>query len=452
MRIRTTGIVLAILLGTRGDLLSQSLARSWLYGFGAGTQQLYSDFEHTGYGFGVEGLAGYRFSSRLGATLAAGYGTLPFKIGLPHPTTGTLILTPFESNMFYGDLLFDYEILNQGKLHPYVALGIGGINFKNLQDGKRYNDASGILGAGLRWLIRPNMALNFRGAFHLTTGDDLDPQNGVAQGGLLPDIRNDAYFTGRIGLTFVRGFGQDSQEEELFAETALVEESDSGSGFMDTIGGLDATSGEDQPASSGSNQSGDMQEFIRLRSLKDELNQEIEAKEREISSLQSTLEERKGRLRTKEGDVGHVSAVTNSTAPAEHSEATTNWAPGSTATFSLAYQEALTSLRAKRFQDAIELFEQLTREFPTHALVSYCYYWSGEAYFGAGNHQAALEAFTKVLQYSMSLKRDNALLLMGECYVQLNRREDARETFNRLIKEHPSSEFVSKAEEHLNKI
>ncbi|MCE7945374.1 MAG: hypothetical protein DYG95_27735, partial [Chlorobi bacterium CHB1] len=42
--------------------------------------------------------------------------------------------------------------------------------------------------------------------------------------------------------------------------------------------------------------------------------------------------------------------------------------------------------------------------------------------------------------------------MLGQCYTKLNRRQEAREAFDRLIQEFPSSEFVAKAEELRDKI
>ena len=46
----------------------------------------------------------------------------------------------------------------------------------------------------------------------------------------------------------------------------------------------------------------------------------------------------------------------------------------------------------------------------------------------------------------------DALLVLGKSYAQLNRKEEAREALNRLIREFPNSEFAPKAEAMLNQM
>jgi TolA-binding protein len=94
----------------------------------------------------------------------------------------------------------------------------------------------------------------------------------------------------------------------------------------------------------------------------------------------------------------------------------------------------------------------LTGQFPTHPLASNCYYWIGESQFQLGNYQEAVEVFTRVLDFSQSPKKDDALLMLGKSYARIQRTEDARKAFTRLIQEYPDSEYVSKAENLLKRM
>ncbi len=418
-------LLLAVLLFGNVAARAQGLGGRFMFGFGAGTQQLYSDLKSTGFGIGGEGLVGYRFSDRFGVTLAAGYATFPFNL----PVGGTVRNIALTSNIIYGNLLFDIELINSGKFHPYFMFGAGGYNFQ-VQNSKRFNDGSGIGGLGFRLFVSPSMALNVNAAYHYTTGDGLDA---VLRGG-----GNDAYFSGRLGLTFFKGGSPGSGEErELFSEEdqAPVEESDefaeeeqseNESAFESRLDELDNTStaGND----------GNMQEYIRLKSQVDEINQEIDSKEREISSLLAAVSDSKKQV---------GSASTPNTPPP----------PVITgASFSRQYEQALQTFYRKRYAEAIQMFTDLIERYPTHSLSSSCQYWIGEANFHSGNYQAAVAALDKVLESARSMKKDDALLFLGQAYAQLNRKEDARQALNRLLQEYPGSEYASKAEALLNKM
>lgn len=402
---------------------AQGLGGRFMYGFGGGTQQLYSDRAQTGFGFGGEGLLGYRLNDRLGATLALGYATLPFDINVL-ATTSTL-----TTNMIYANLLFDIELINSGKFHPYLMFGAGGYNFQ-VQNSKRFNDATGIGGLGFRWLLSPSVALNLNGAYHYSTADNLDA---LIRGG------NDAYFSGRLGLTFFKGGNATSGEErELFTEDeqAPIEESEESSdefveesepvsenesAFTSRLDAMDQNANADG--------SGDMQEYIRLKSQVDEINQDIDSKEREIASLLEAVASSKKQ-------VGRAQPEKAQPAP-----------PVVTgASFSRQYEQALQTFYRKRYADAIQMFTDLVERYPTHSLSSSCQYWIGEANFHTGNYQAAVASLNQVLDSARSMKKDDALLYLGQSYAQLNRKDDARQALNRLLQDFPSSEYASKAE------
>lgn len=115
--------------------------------------------------------------------------------------------------------------------------------------------------------------------------------------------------------------------------------------------------------------------------------------------------------------------------------------------FAQGYEGALNSFYMQRYAEAIGKFSRLIEQYPAHTLTSNCYYWLGEAQYGHGDYQAALVSFQRVLAFERSLKKDNALLMLGKTYMALQRPTDARAAFNRLTSEYPFSDAVNKAQE-----
>ena len=398
---------------------AQDMAGRWSFGFGGGIQKLISYDKRTGIGLGGEGQLGYRFSNRFGGTLAIGYSTLPFTfVGVT--SAGKVGTAPLRTNLIYGNLLFDFELLDKGNFRPYFMVGAGGLNFDGFRvtgatSKNRLNSGSGVLGIGMRYLLNDQTMLNAYGAYHHTTGDAIDTRKGG----------QDAYLSGRIGLSYVLGGGSSNQpDQDFFAELSPIEDSQEASNFESRLNELESSSQEEDES---------MQDYVRLKSQLDTITEDIDAKEGEISSLRAAIASKRNNI-----------AKRQNTPPKRPARPA--------GSFSRAYEEALTSFYMKRYQEAIQKFTALIDQFPNHTLTSNCYYWRGEAEFGAGNYQAAIDEFNKVLEFSKSLKKDDALLMLGRSYVQINRREEARRAFHRLIEEHPSSEYVVKAEELLNKI
>lgn len=419
-----------------GAASAQSLPKGLLFGFAGGTQKLVSYDKRSGLGLGLEGMLGSRLSSRLGAGLTLGYATLPFNFAGFTPTGARQTLT-LKSSLLYGNLLLDYEILNTGKVHPYVMLGAGGFSYEGFKPRgqnsptKRFNDAAAIMGAGLRYMVSPTVALNINGAFHYTTSQNLDTQKGG----------RDTFASARFGITkFLGRTAMDSPLDETFGVLEQFDEGEAGQSPLEALeseGDLEGRLAELEgaPAADGSDQA-DMQEYIRLKSLVEEINQAISSKENEISSLQTALVSKREQAMTLERDTKKKPKAAAAPLPSP---------TAGTSSFSRAYEDALASFHRKQYAEAVEKFSLLLSQFPNHSLASNCYYWRGEAQYRAESYQAAIADFERVLEFPKSLKRDDALLMLGQCYTRLNRREDARQAFNRLIQEFPRSEFVAQA-------
>ncbi len=409
MRKTSLAILLAAVIGSgSSDAAAQSLAKRFMLGMGAGAQQLYSNGPTAKLGAGGEGHLGYRLTGRLGATLVGGYATLPF-------TAPGLGGVANQTNIFYGDLLLDFELLNKGKFHPYLMFGGGTYNYR-APNGTRKIEPSGIGGFGVRLLLGPKFALDINSTYHSASSDRLDAILGSG---------NDRYVSGRIGFSFFTGSSKNTPpQEELFSEREkeeLLSEQKMASVVVET----------EAPDSTAIKK----EEFARLQSRVNELKQNITSKESEISAVSAALAENK------------ELSVPRPNAPETQPPAVRNnrGVPDM-------YGQALNKFYAKRYLDAVQMFTDLTGQFPDHPLVSNCYYWIGEAQFQLGNYQEAVEVLNRVLQFSQSPKKDDALLMLGKSYARIKRPQEARQAFTRLIQEYPNSEYVGKAEALLNRM
>lgn len=416
--------VVLLAIGLSGSLDAVMSQGRWGVGAGAGVNSIYGDLKKTGYGLGVEGYLTRRLNSNIGLTAAVGYNQLPFTTRIPLIRTAV----NFTTNVVRGDLMFDYEFASSN-VRPYIGVGLGGINYdvtgtvagRKVKSNKRFSNFEVGPSAGLRVMLGTRTALDFGGSFRYTTGDGLD--------GTTATKAKDAIIAVRAGLTTFFG-GSGGYGSDLWTnEQAPVEEVESQdlTDFQQRIDQMESTP-QQQPQ--------DMQEYVRLKSRMDDLNQQIGQKEGEINTLRTALDEKNETVATLQTQLTSAPAPSN----------------GSSASFSRAYEEALSQFYAKRYSDAIAQFNSLVAQFPDHSLASNCVYWIGEAHFGSGNYRDAADAFNRVLSYPRSLKKDDALLMLGRAHMQLNQREEARQAFDRLIKEFPTSEFVAKAEQWLNRM
>ncbi len=428
-----------------GDSVDYSTVEQW-----AGISTRYTVTDRIA--LGVEFAGGWVRAWKGIGSMFNSANSFPFKTNLI-AITGNIYYYPFQSHRFA----------------PFVNGGAGFI-FWDVRDLRGSSGSTFANGTRIRSRLSPSLSGAFGVDYHLSerfalTG--LARLHGIIKGrddttGLeaLNPGQRDANFMvveGQVGLRYLFGGRPRAQtpDEDLFGQegtSPFDSENDKDPAFSDD------TQSDPFGAGSGSAESGgvaggeapDMEEYIRLKSLADELTQGIELKEREITSLQETLADRSLRLQSLQSGSANGGLSADRSAPPAGTPVSA--VKGSSATFSLAYEQGVSLLTAKRYQEAIEVFAMLVSRFPTHALASHCHYWSGEAYFNLGNYQAAIESFNQVLRASLSLKKDNALLMLGRSYLQLNRTEEARRVFNQLIQEYPSSEFVGTAEEMLARL
>jgi tol-pal system protein YbgF len=106
------------------------------------------------------------------------------------------------------------------------------------------------------------------------------------------------------------------------------------------------------------------------------------------------------------------------------------------------YQEALQAYRGRKFQDAIQKFEALLATDSKNNLADNCQYWIGEAYYDMTNYNQAILAFGKVFTFGNSNKDDSAQLKIGMCYLKMNDKTKAKEEFQKLVNDYPSSEYT----------
>ena len=123
-----------------------------------------------------------------------------------------------------------------------------------------------------------------------------------------------------------------------------------------------------------------------------------------------------------------------------------------TESFSDRYQEALQNYKSRNYRVAIQKFEDLLMMQSNNSLSDNCQYWIGESYYGLTNYQQAILAFEKVFSFTRSNKDDDSQLKLGLCYIRLNNKARAREEFQKLINNYPSSEYVSIARRFLSQI
>ncbi len=116
------------------------------------------------------------------------------------------------------------------------------------------------------------------------------------------------------------------------------------------------------------------------------------------------------------------------------------------------YADALGEYRRRNFAGAAAQFSSLLKSGIQDDLADNCHYWIGESHYGMGKYHDALEEFQTVLEYARSDKKDDAQMMIGNCYLALRDPRSAKTAFTALISTYPTSPYVKRAQEKLSSL
>lgn len=106
-----------------------------------------------------------------------------------------------------------------------------------------------------------------------------------------------------------------------------------------------------------------------------------------------------------------------------------------------AYEIAHSLIKAGKYREAIVAFQKFISQYPSGPLAANALYWIGISQVtGLSNFNAAAESYTRLLEeYPNSPKVPDALLSLARTQIQMEQKELAQATLNRLLTNHASS-------------
>jgi TolA-binding protein len=243
-------------------------------------------------------------------------------------------------------------------------------------------------------------------------------------------VVDDETFEGE-SATGASGEAQSSDEAEVLSLLGITKE-------------LDETESDATPDSTPDSipDSGTSTNIRELESKIQNLEQETQKKNLEMTNLKAELAERDRRI-------ADLRKELSSPSPYAESESRSTGVP---ATFQTRYDEALAIYNNRQYQRSITMFDELIALNVSNSLVDNCQYWKGECYYGLGDYNQAIIEFQKVFMYNDSNKLDDAQLKLGLCYIQLGDSGMARSELEKLLSNYPDSEYVGIAQSYLSRL
>jgi len=307
-----------------------------------------------------------------------------------------------------------------GKKHsiftPLVHGGLGILGF-SLNGSPTFFDGMVIGGGGVSARINHNFTLLVSTDMRYTTGDDFNgPNHGY----------KDGFFTFQTGLTFQPDHSKQKfqkkdkkQKSKILAQANLQKSSDY---YKEII------------------------LFTKIENLENEFKKKNSQFD-ELMALIRTHNEKLDQLENLVMEIAAPNNKSNRTTLVTNYKDATNYSP-----VKEQYDNALKKYNAKNYKSALIEFASLFESYPDHYLASNFNYWIGECHMNLSDYFSAIQAFEDVLKYNTSSKKDDALLMSGISFLKTGDTDRAKEKFNRLKKQFPDSEYITKANAYLKSI
>ncbi|MFC1693326.1 tol-pal system protein YbgF [Candidatus Latescibacterota bacterium] len=113
------------------------------------------------------------------------------------------------------------------------------------------------------------------------------------------------------------------------------------------------------------------------------------------------------------------------------------------------YKGALNEYYAKRYESAINGFNEILTVASSSPLADNAQYWMGECYYSMGNFKKALEVFIKVFDFPESNKLPDSHLKIGITHLRLGNETAAKEELQAVVKNYPGTSAATKAAQQL---
>ena len=116
------------------------------------------------------------------------------------------------------------------------------------------------------------------------------------------------------------------------------------------------------------------------------------------------------------------------------------------------YAKALVLFRSRNYQECASTLQSILDEGAPVDLQDNCHYWQGECAYAVKNFKEAVEHFEKVFTFKVSEKKDDAQIMIANCYRAMGNKSKAKAEYQKLIDKYPASPYVRRAKEKLERL
>jgi len=185
-----------------------------------------------------------------------------------------------------------------------------------------------------------------------------------------------------------------------------------------------------------------------LRTENTSLKQRIVKLEQDNRTMNARLADTEAQVTAEKDRADKAEAMAKSM-PVTSSQPTVTSTKGSEVTSSPMdisnYEDALKAFNAKKYEDAMKGFDMILGSGIKDDVADNCKYWIGECYFAKKQYANAIKNFEEVMAYKNSEKKADAQFMMAQSLDRLGKKQEAKDAYEKIVKDFPSSKNVQKA-------
>jgi TolA-binding protein len=245
-----------------------------------------------------------------------------------------------------------------------------------------------------------------------------------------------------IGYFGCGGSQEAAAEDEMVTDTGITEETPQEQPKDTTEQPVQEQAVKEQPAQEQAVQEGPTKE--QLQSDLDAIKSENMQLKEENSSLQQTNKNFSTKISDLEAANAALASSPKKSEPVKVQKRQA-MAGKSSPEEIRAYESAIAVAKKRNYHDAMGELQTLLNTGIKDDYADNCHYWMGECSFQLKDFSQAIQHFQLVQGYKFSEKRDDAQIMIAQCYERLGDKQKAKTEYQKLLDLYPTSEYAKRA-------
>ncbi len=115
-------------------------------------------------------------------------------------------------------------------------------------------------------------------------------------------------------------------------------------------------------------------------------------------------------------------------------------------------KDAVEFIKTKRYNDAMNLLDEIEQVKPQSEILHEVYFWKGEINFRLKKWDESAKYLSKTIETDGKKFKDRAMIMLGECYARQGKIQEAKAMYKKFLEAFPFSEFAPRAKKMIQQL